>query len=45
MNNVVLRNKADSDFPQARAVGKRYPSDTHLTGGGGIDPAKRVEQG
>ena len=44
MNNVVLRNKTDSDFPQARAVGKRHSSDSHLTGCGRIDPAERVEQ-
>jgi len=43
VNDVVLRNEADSNFAQARAVRERHASDPHFAGGGRVNPTERVQ--
>ena len=44
VNDVVLRNVADSDFSQPRPVGQWNATEPHLAGGGRVDTAKRIQQ-
>ncbi|PYJ59999.1 MAG: hypothetical protein DME74_11305 [Verrucomicrobia bacterium] len=44
VNDVVLRDVTDSNFPQPRSVRQRHATEAHLARSRRVNTAKRVEQ-